>query len=154
MQVSVTPVFLLAGIGSLLLTMTNRLGRIKDRVRYLRRVSLDYDELTEEKVFEEASGRLISRSKFCYGSIALASTSALFVCVVILGIFIQELYQLEMLLLVAFLFMACIVFLIFSLIFLVIEVFLATRTTHNREKDLDSIIYKLERTSPVRSDEE
>ena len=33
MQIAITPVFLLVGIGSLLLTMTNRLGRIKDRVR-------------------------------------------------------------------------------------------------------------------------
>ena len=45
MQVAVTPVFLLAGIGSLLISMTNRLGRIKDRIRVLQRAVLDHDEI-------------------------------------------------------------------------------------------------------------
>lgn len=34
-QLAITPVILIAGIGSLLLTMTNRMGRIVDRTRIL-----------------------------------------------------------------------------------------------------------------------
>ena len=147
MQIAITPVFLLVGIGSLLLTMTNRLGRIKDRVRYLRSISLDYDQSVEGRAFKQAWSRLISRSKFCYASIAFATTSALFVCFVILCIFIQEFYELDAPQVVAVLFMACIVFLVFSLFFLVIEIFLATRSTHKEGEDVESIIHKLEQSA-------
>jgi hypothetical protein len=34
-QLAITPVILIAGVGSLLLSMTNRLGRIVDRTRIL-----------------------------------------------------------------------------------------------------------------------
>ena len=36
-QLSITPVILITGLGSLLLTMTNRMGRIVDRTRSLAR---------------------------------------------------------------------------------------------------------------------
>jgi Protein of unknown function (DUF2721) len=35
-QLAVAPVFLLSGIGAILVVMTNRLGRIIDRARYWR----------------------------------------------------------------------------------------------------------------------
>ena len=143
MQVAVTPVFLLAGIGSLLVSMTNRLGRIKDRMRVLQRFSLDHKESPENDILERARLKLTFRSRFCYFSISLAVTSGLLVCFVILCMFVQGLYQLEISQSIAILFMLCIIFLIFSLIFLVIEIYLATRTIHKRGEDVETIIHKL-----------
>ena len=54
MQIAVTPVFLLAGIGSILISLTNRLGRIKDRMRVLQRFALDYETSSENQIFERA----------------------------------------------------------------------------------------------------
>ena len=143
MQVAVTPVFLLAGIGSLLVSMTNRLGRIKDRMRVLQRFSLDHKESPENGILERARLKLTFRSRFCYFSISLAVTSGLLVCFVILCMFVQGLYQLEISQSIAILFMLCIIFLIFSLIFLVIEIYLATRTIHKRGEDVETVIHKL-----------
>ena len=67
MQIAVTPVFLLAGIGSILISLTNRLGRIKDRMRVLQRFALDYETSSENRIFERARLKLILRSRFCYG---------------------------------------------------------------------------------------
>ena len=47
-----------------------------------------------------------------------------------------------------FLFMACITFLVFPLLFLVVEVFLPTCTIHNRGKDIVSIIHEQESGRP------
>ena len=58
MQVADTPVFLLAGIGSLLISMTNRLGRIKDRTRVLQRAVLDHDEIQKSPIFLKAISKL------------------------------------------------------------------------------------------------
>ena len=51
MQIVVTPVFLLAGIGSILISLTNRLGRIKDSMRVLQRFALDYETSSENQIF-------------------------------------------------------------------------------------------------------
>ena len=63
MQIAVTPVFLLAGIGSILISLTNRLGRIKDRMRVLQRFALDYETSSENRIFERARLKLILATK-------------------------------------------------------------------------------------------
>ncbi|MAN68636.1 MAG: hypothetical protein CMP88_04030 [Gammaproteobacteria bacterium] len=145
MQVAVTPVFLLAGIGSLLISMTNRLGRIKDRIRVLQRAVLDHVEIQKSPIFLKAISKLTWRSRFCYFSISLAVSSGLFVCIVILCMFIQGLYGLEISQTVAFLFMLCIALLIFSLVFLVIEIYIATRTIHEKGEDVEALIHRQQR---------
>ena len=57
-QVAVTPVFLLAAIGSLLISMTNRLGRVKDRMRVLQRAVLYHDEIQKSPIFLKAISKL------------------------------------------------------------------------------------------------
>lgn len=153
MKVALTPVFFLAGIGSLLVSMTNRLGRIKDRMRVLQRFALDDEASSKNDILETARLKLILRIRFCYGSISLAVTSGLFVCVVILSMFIQGLYQLEIPQVIAVLFMLCVTFLIFSLVSLVIEVYLATRTIHKRGEDVETVIHKI-RSSRTREAED
>ena len=82
MQVAVTPVFLLAGIGALLNVMTSRLGRIKDRMRSIQKASFGLGDGKEKEVLEKARLKLILRSRYCYGAICFSVGSGLFVCFV------------------------------------------------------------------------
>ena len=143
MQIAVTPVFLVAGIGSFLISLTNRLGRIKDRMRVLQRFALDYETSSENRIVERARLKLILRSRFCYGSIILSLISGLLVCLVIFCLFLEGLYQEPIPQIVAVLFMLCVGALIFSLIFFGLEVYLATRTIHKRGEDVEAVIYKI-----------
>jgi uncharacterized membrane protein len=143
MQVAVTPVFLLAGIGSLIISMTSRLGRIKDRMRVLQRAYIELNGAEGNVVLEESRLRLILRSKFCYAAICLSAVSGLFVCCIILTLFIEGLYQLSISSYIAMLFISCMIFLIFALIFFVIEVFIATRSIHKKMDDTESVLASL-----------
>lgn len=80
-QLAVAPVFLLTGIASLILMLTNRLGRIIDRARTLKS-SLQH------------SARLIEESKLLWRRIGLINlairfcvSSAILVCLVVVVIF-------------------------------------------------------------------
>ena len=143
MQIAVTPVFLLAGIGSLIISMTSRLGRIKDRMRVLQRAYIEINGAEGNLVLEESRLRLILRSKFCYASICLSAVSGLFVCCIILTLFVEGLYQLSISSYIAMLFISCMIFLIFALIFFVIEVFIATRSIHKKMDDTESVLASL-----------
>jgi hypothetical protein len=140
MQVAVTPVFLLAGIGSLLISMTSRLGRIKDRMRIIQRAHIKLNEPQSRAVLESSRLRLTLRSRFCYGAICLSAISSLLVCCIILTLFIEGLYQLSISDFIAVLFICCMFFLILSLIFFVVEVFLATRSIHKKMDDTESVL--------------
>ncbi len=76
LQVSITPVALISGVGLLLLTITNRLGRTIDRTRIL---LADLDCPGKEKLswkVEEVK-ILALRSKYLRASIALMALSVL-----------------------------------------------------------------------------
>ena len=75
----------------------------------------------------------------------MAVYSGLSVCIVIRCMFVQGLYGLEISQTVAFLFMLCIALLIFSLVFLVIEIYLATRTIHEKGEDVEALIRRQQR---------
>jgi|TARA_B110000263_G_C15247883_1_gene482604 uncharacterized membrane protein len=143
MQVAVTPVFLLAGIGSLIISMISRLGRIKDRMRVLQRAYIELNGAEGNLVLEESRLRLILRSKFCYAAICLSAVSGLFVCCIILTLFVEGLYQLSISSYIAMLFISSMIFLIFALIFFVIEVFIATRSIHKKMDDTESVLASL-----------
>ena len=146
MQIAVTPVFLLAGIGALLNVMTVRLGRIKDRMRILQQALIKIQGKGIE-ILKEASRKLTNRSKLIYFSICTCTASALFVCFVIVALFMENFNKADFSLLIAYLFIACMIFLILSLLAFVSEVFIATRSIHRRLVDSESVIasYKKER---------
>ena len=139
MQIAVTPVFLLAGIGALLSVMGVRLGRIKDRMRVLQQALVNI-EGDDREILKKARIKLTNRSKLIYFSICSCTASALFVCFVIVALFLENLKNIDLSLLIAFLFIFCMLFLIFSLLTFVSEVFFATRSIHRRLVDSESII--------------
>jgi len=139
MQMAVTPVFLLAGVGLILNVLGVRLGRIKDRMRVLQQALVNIEGVGKE-ILEDERNKLTSRSKLIYTSICACAASALFVCFVIVSLFVGNLYEKDYSLLIAFLFITCMVLLIISLIFFVFEVFISTRSIHRRLVDSESVL--------------
>tara|TARA_X000001036_G_scaffold407132_1_gene416366 strand:- start:489 stop:944 length:456 start_codon:yes stop_codon:yes gene_type:complete len=142
MQTAVTPVFLLTGIGALLNVMMSRLGRIKDRERLI--YSLVHMASGEDYILvNEAMKKLTKRSILVSIGIWLATGSALFVCLVIIFMFLGAVTFVESNILIASLFIICMTLLATSLLALVYEVYLATRTIHKNEASSEVVITKL-----------
>jgi|TARA_B110000305_G_C19074891_1_gene463441 hypothetical protein len=142
MQTAVTPVFLLTGIGALLNMMMARLGRIKDRERliYSVRVRAFGSDLD---ILNLAMKKLAKRSILVSLSVWLATGSALFVCLVIIFLFLGAIASVEISNLIASLFIICMSMLATSLLAMVYEVFIATRSIHKNEVSSEVVISKL-----------
>jgi hypothetical protein len=142
MQTAVTPVFLLTGIGALLNVMMSRLGRIKDRERLI--YSILYKATGNDyELVNSAMKKLAKRSILVSIGIWLSTGSALFVCLVIIFMFLGAITAVEISKVVATLFIICMFLLASSLLSLVYEVFLATRTIHKNEASSEVVITKL-----------
>jgi hypothetical protein len=114
LQIAIGPTILISGVGLLLLTMTNRLGRAIDRARVLAREISGADEL--ERVKDEEQLRIIwNRARLLRLAIALASLSALSAAILIIALFFSALFRIENAWLVSALFIVCMLCLIGSL---------------------------------------
>jgi hypothetical protein len=123
-QLAIAPVFLLTGIGTLIMVLTNRLGRVVDRSRVLE------ERLPSLQAAEAGAARtelhlLARRIRLVYLAISLAVLSALFVCLLIAGAFAGAFVATDLTRLVAVLFVLGILALIGSLVVLLREIFLA-----------------------------
>ena len=131
-ELSVAPVFLLAGIGALLNVVTSRLGRVVDRARHL-----------EERLYtprsEEEAGRirvellsLDRRMLLAQRAIFLFSTAALLICLVVASIFIGEFIDFAVPALVAMIFIATMFAMIAGLTLFLMEISIATKVLRVR----------------------
>lgn len=114
LQVAIGPVILISGVGLLLLTMTNRLGRVIDRARTLVR---ELKDLTPEETLRvvEQIGILSRRAGLLQRAIILASLSVLLAAVLVIVLFVTALFRLEDAWLISALFVSGMAFLIASL---------------------------------------
>ena len=103
-DISVAPVFLLAGISGLLMVLTNRLGRSIDRSRSLQLVVGKQLSLKHKAAIDSEMAGLLKRSHFINLSISLATVSALLVCLVIILLFMGSLLSVNVSQIVASLF--------------------------------------------------
>lgn len=115
LQTAVGPVILVSGVGLLLLTMTNRLGRVIDRGRSLaqeHRTSPDADQvrILNQLMILNRRAALIRRA------ITLASLSVLLAAILVIFIFFTALFHWEIAILLSGLFIACMLSLIGSLV--------------------------------------
>ncbi len=131
-QLSVAPVFLLTGIASILVVLTNRLARIVDRSRWLaQQLASSHGEHAHEYRRER---RLIARRiRINYVAIGLCIGSALLVCAVIALLFLGSLFAARLEAVVAVVFVVCMVSLVAALTCLLLEVYLATPQHRHRE---------------------
>jgi hypothetical protein len=82
-QQAVAPVFLLTGVGAILNVLSSRLGRVIDRFRALENI-VD----SERSAYASEIANLLRRSRCIHWAISLCTVSALFICIVIAGLFI------------------------------------------------------------------
>lgn len=123
-QLAVAPVFLLTGVASILSVLTNRLGRIIDRSRFLHGKSLAAVEKNEAVQVEIKSLR--RRAHLIHWAIGLCTTCLLLICSVVAVLFLGAFFKLNMPLVIASLFVAAMLCLIAALLNFICEIFLAT----------------------------
>ena len=119
-QMAVAPAFLLTGLGAILTVMGNRLARIVDRFRVLKEGK---NKKTVEINKELAS--LLLRAKWTHWAIALTTTSALFICLLIAMIFIATEVSFDLDQYLSILFIVAMSFLVIGLLCFLREVSLS-----------------------------
>ncbi len=124
LQTAIGPVILISGVGLLLLSMTNRLGRAIDRARALGRelrsgTGGDRDATLAQVAIIYRRARLIRLS------IALASLSLLLAAVLIIGLFLTALMHAEYGFIISLVFIGCMVSLIASLVVFIYDIHLS-----------------------------
>jgi hypothetical protein len=93
LQLAVGPVILISGVGLLLLTLTNRFGRLVDRARLLRR---DPTTTPGDAVAVAAQIEILHRrATILRLSTTLAAVTVLLVAVLILALFVAALFRFE-----------------------------------------------------------
>ena len=116
LQLSVGPVILISGVGLLLLTLTNRFGRLVDRSRVLVRELAAAPGGPWADNLREQVAILSRRAAILRLSITLGAITVLLVGVLILVLFLGVLLQLKVALFVVFVFSGAIVALIASML--------------------------------------
>jgi len=118
---AIGPVILISGVGLLLLTMTNRLGRAIDRARLLKHeLSARIGHEREQTLAQVAI--LYRRAKIIRLSITLAATSAALAAVLIMTLFVTALFQLPEGFLIGLIFVACMASLFASLVAFICDI--------------------------------
>ena len=121
LQVAIGPVILISGVGLLLLTMTNRLGRAIDRARQLKaelpkRTAPDRQQVLAQMAIIYRRARLIRLS------LTLAALSALLASILIIVLFLTALLHSEQAILVCIIFIACMASLLLSLVAFICDI--------------------------------
>ena len=141
-QLAVAPVFLLAGVGSLLAVLTSRLARIIDRVHLLER-ELPADAGDDALTAHRRSARpLARRARLIHWAISLCTICELLVCVVVAALFIGAAQRIDLTGMIGLLFVAAMLTLIAGLICFLREIALATSLIKSLDKSFGTTIDK------------
>jgi hypothetical protein len=124
LQTAIGPVILISGVGLLLLTMTNRLGRAIDRARTLVRDLRDGHEHGRPATLAQVA-IIYRRARLLRLSITLASLSVLLASVLIIVLFLTALMQWDYGFIVSLIFIACMGSLIASLVAFIYDIHLS-----------------------------
>jgi len=126
-QLAIAPVFLLTGVGTKLTVLTNRLARIIDRSRILEdrinaTTAADHADAYLELEYLYRRAHLINRA------ITLSTSCGLLVCIVVASLFIGDALNLGLAGFIGFCFVLGMFALIGSFVYLLREIFVATKT--------------------------
>jgi hypothetical protein len=126
LQSSITPVAMISGVGLLLLTITNRLGRTIDRVRQL--VSeLDKEDVKRRKEKEDEVRILFKRSRYLRNSIASIVISAMTSSLIIPVLFFMTQMDVDLRVIGQLLFIISIFSILVSSIYFFLDVLLSLK---------------------------
>ncbi len=127
-QLAIAPVFLLTGVGTNMLVLTNRLARIIDRSRTLEERLEEPEGHTadKERAARDELQILFRRARKINRAIFLSTTCALLICMVVAMLFVTDALNLRLASVIAGMFVLAMVSLTGSFIYLLREILLAT----------------------------
>jgi hypothetical protein len=123
-QLAVAPVFLLSGVGALVVVLINRLSRIVDRARVLEG-AVEAADAPHAAAMRVELSYLARRAPLIHWAISLCTTCALLICVVIATLFISSHLALGMSTAISLLFVLAMLALIGGLLSFLREIHLA-----------------------------
>ena len=126
LQLAIGPVILISGVGLLLLSMTNRFGRVIDRSRSLAQVLRGAADADRDRLLAQLQV-LSTRAKLVRAAIALAAFSALLAALLIISLFLGALLQLGIAAVIVILFILCMLSLIVSLLLFLSDINLSLK---------------------------
>lgn len=126
-QLSVAPVFLLAGIGSILNVLTARLARVIDRARGIESQLGGMND-GDRAAMTAMLHALDRRMKVAHWAISCCTASALFVCLVVALLFLGDMTDRDWARTVSGMFIAAMVLIVCGLSLFLFEVNIATRS--------------------------
>ncbi|MEK0435010.1 MAG: hypothetical protein RL369_1059 [Pseudomonadota bacterium] len=134
-QLAIAPVFLLTGVGTNMLVLTNRLARIIDRSRDLESQLESQQVISAEKtqLYRDELNILFRRAKKINRAILLSTSCALLICVVVAGLFIADALNLRLASVIAGMFVLAMVALTGSFVYLLREIWLATEFMNTQQ---------------------
>jgi len=134
-QLAIAPVFLLTGVGTNMLVLTNRLARIIDRSRDLEAQLESQRVISADKVqlYRDELNILFRRAKKINRAILLSTSCALLICVVVAGLFIADALNLRLASVIAGMFVLAMVALTGSFVYLLREIWLATEFMNTQQ---------------------
>jgi hypothetical protein len=121
LQTAIGPMILISGLGLLLLTMTNRLGRTIDRSRQLLDEYEDLASVARSKVDREIVV-LWKRASYVRTAILFASATCLGSATLVITLFLTGLFSIDAPIVVSTVFIMSMLSLIASLVFFVLDV--------------------------------
>ena len=127
-QLAIAPVFLLTGVCTMLMVLTNRLARIIDRTRTLE----DRLDIAYHDAYMDELDVLYTRWHLINFAIALSTACGLVICLVIALLFLGDTTNLPLDRYVAGLFIVAMISLIGSFVYLLREIFVASKTQRSR----------------------
>ena len=126
LQLAIGPVILISGVGLILLSMTNRFGRVIDRGRILTQDLRHAPRPVRPKIVAQL--RILSqRARIVRVGIALAAVSVLLASILIIALFLGALLELQMAVLIVILFVLCMLSLIVSLLMFISDIGLSLK---------------------------
>jgi uncharacterized membrane protein YkgB len=127
-QLAIAPVFLLTGVGTMLMVLTNRLARIIDRTRLLE----DRLDIAYHADYMDEADQLYVRWHLINFAIALSTACGLAICIVIALLFLGDTTNLPLDKYIAGLFIVAMITLTGSFVYLLREIFVASKAVRAR----------------------
>ncbi len=130
LQLSITPVALISGVGLLLLSMTNRLGRVIDRSRDLGAEIAAPTRSPHHEAAVTELGILFRRARLLLSAIALIAVSVFLSALMVVGLFAMYLLKVSLSMGILALFGCCLLGLVSSIGCFLGDIFLSIRWLH------------------------
>jgi hypothetical protein len=122
LQVAIGPVILISGVGLLIGSMNNRLGRTIDRSRNLVEARRNAHDEQQRARHSQQLAILWRRAKLLRAAITFSTVCVLLVAVLIIVLFLSAVMQLEVAYFLIGLFVTCLASLIASLVYFICDV--------------------------------